>query len=100
MRKYVVTSTVKITTQVEATSLEEAKEIVASTVPGVLVKQVGHRNWQDDAFWMLNDGMSYNEVARTIGVDRASIVRKFPGYGWTRSEGGKLAQANRTKLPW
>lgn len=42
------------------------------------------------AYGMLVDEVSYRETARTLGIPRTSLREKFPGHGWTMSEGGKL----------
>lgn len=51
--------------------------------------------WEEDAKQMLEDGMSQGEVARTLGVERATVSRKFPGTGWTNGEGGHIAHLQR-----
>jgi hypothetical protein len=43
--------------------------------------------WYDRALGLLRDGASYTEVARTVGVDRKQVSKKFPGYGWTKQQG-------------
>lgn len=35
---------------------------------------------------LLDDGCSYEEVARTLGVSSSSIVARFPGRSWTPSQ--------------
>ena len=37
---------------------------------------------------LLDDGASYTEAARTIGIHRTTLAQKIPGYGWTHREGG------------
>lgn len=37
---------------------------------------------------LLEDGASYTEVARTIGMHRTTLAEKIPGYGWTQRQGG------------
>lgn len=32
---------------------------------------------------LLDGGASYGDVARTVGVDRSTVVRWLPGRGWT-----------------
>lgn len=44
---------------------------------------------------LLEDGCSYNEVARTVGRTSHSLKRWFPGYGWPPQEVGRLAAAQR-----
>ena len=45
---------------------------------------------------LLEAGCSYAEVARTLGRgDGKAIARRFPGYGWTRSEGAELGAFQR-----
>lgn len=36
---------------------------------------------------MVDDGCSFHEIARTLGVDRRTITRHFPGHQWTQSQG-------------
>ena len=38
---------------------------------------------------LLNDGCSYNEAARTIGMGGQAVRRAFPGHGWTRRQGAQ-----------
>lgn len=47
---------------------------------------------------MLDDGASYAEVARTLGVDLSSIKRRFPGRGWTRQQCGQWSMFNRYQV--
>ena len=35
---------------------------------------------------MLVDGVNYREVGRTLGVNRSTIAKHFPGYAWTREQ--------------
>ena len=37
---------------------------------------------------LLEDGASYTEAARTVGIHRTTLAEKIPGYGWTKQEGG------------
>ena len=37
---------------------------------------------------LLDDGVSYSEAGRTVGVDRRRLAVMFPGYGWTHEQGG------------
>ena len=37
---------------------------------------------------LLDDGASYSEVSRTVGVSRWRLAVMFPGYGWTHKQGG------------
>lgn len=46
-------------------------------------------------FQLLEDGCSYNEVARTTGRHLGSIARKFPGYGWKMGDQIEYAQTRR-----
>ncbi|WAB09226.1 helix-turn-helix DNA binding domain protein [Gordonia phage LittleMunchkin] len=36
----------------------------------------------DRARTLLDDGASYRETARTLGVDPSNLRRRLPGYGW------------------
>lgn len=38
---------------------------------------------------LLKDGTSYTEAAKTIGVSRSALTRRYPGYGWTHKQGGE-----------
>jgi len=40
------------------------------------------------ALLLLQDGASYTETAATVGLNRTTLSKKFPGYGWTHQEGG------------
>lgn len=44
---------------------------------------------------MLDDGCSYREIHRTLGIHVRSLREAFPNRGWTQSEGGKLAMLMR-----
>ncbi len=44
---------------------------------------------------MLEDGCSYKEVARTLGCSHVWVARRFPGRGWTRSQGAAFANVIR-----
>lgn len=44
---------------------------------------------------MLEDGASYNEVARTVGRHVGTVARRFPGYGWSHSEEVEFSRARR-----
>lgn len=44
---------------------------------------------------LLDDGCSYEEVARTLGVSWSSIVARFPGRSWTPSQVGAFANLHR-----
>lgn len=37
---------------------------------------------------LLEDGASYTETAKTLGVHRWTVAKYCPGYGWTHKEGG------------
>lgn len=41
---------------------------------------------RDIAGRMLEDGASYNEVARTVGVGSRTVSKWFPGRGWNQSQ--------------
>ena len=40
-----------------------------------------------EALRLLDDGCSATETARTVGVSIHSILKHFPGRGWTRQQG-------------
>ena len=48
---------------------------------------------------MLDDGMSYNEIHRTIGTDPGTIAIHFPGRGWTPSQNGTFNAHTRSIRP-
>lgn len=56
----------------------------------------------DQAGEMLDDGMSYAEVARTLGIKMPrTVARWYPGRGWTKAqvlEFATLASKNRGLL--
>ena len=39
---------------------------------------------------LLEDGASYKEVERTVHMNRRTLRKRFPGYGWPPGEGGRL----------
>jgi len=39
---------------------------------------------------LLDDGASYQEVSRTLGMHERTLMRHFPGRGWSKREGGRL----------
>lgn len=41
---------------------------------------------------LLEDGCSYAEVARTVGVTPPCLMRRFPGRGWTPRQAGEHRQ--------
>lgn len=60
---------------------------------------------------LLDDGASYNEVARTADRRHGVIARRYPGYGWSMAErddhmrvrrryGDAGAQAETTQAMW
>ncbi|QCG77801.1 helix-turn-helix DNA binding domain protein [Gordonia phage Reyja] len=44
---------------------------------------------------LLEDGASYREVARTLGVPRHRVMRALPGYGWTYRDAGTFTASMR-----
>lgn len=58
-------------------------------------KRAAKQKRDADIHAMLEDGASYTEVAETFGSDRSTIRDKFPGYGWTSSEGGQVGMMVR-----
>lgn len=44
---------------------------------------------------LLEDGCSYREAARTIGVSRDVVMRALPGYGWSYADAGRFAASVR-----
>lgn len=49
----------------------------------------------DMMFEMLEDGASYREVARTLNTRTATVMSKFPGYGWTPQQSGEFGMMMR-----
>ncbi|WQY91189.1 helix-turn-helix DNA binding domain protein [Mycobacterium phage Benzema] len=43
---------------------------------------------------LLNEGCSYLEVSRTIGIAEFSIRLKFPGRGWTQEQKAEHKRLN------
>lgn len=39
---------------------------------------------------LLDDGASYGETARTVGVDRSTVIRWFPNRGWAPHGGSSI----------
>lgn len=44
---------------------------------------------------LLDDGASYSDVARTIGCDRETVRRNWPGRGWSRQQVLEFMWVNR-----
>ncbi|QGH77876.1 helix-turn-helix DNA-binding domain protein [Mycobacterium phage Kenuha5] len=42
------------------------------------------------AEYLVEDGASYQEVARTLGVSRTTIERHFPGRAWTKRQAAEF----------
>ncbi|ACI12370.1 DNA binding protein [Mycobacterium phage Fruitloop] len=42
------------------------------------------------AEYLLEDGASYQEVARTLGVSRTTIEKHFPGRAWTKRQAAEF----------
>ena len=40
---------------------------------------------------LLNEGASYQEVGRTLGMTSRTLAHHFPGRGWSRQESGSFA---------
>ncbi|WP_156150412.1 hypothetical protein [Gordonia sihwensis] len=47
---------------------------------------------------MLDDGCSFREISRTLGINRDTISA-FPGRGWTLSQSASFGQAIRRRHP-
>ncbi|QOC55918.1 helix-turn-helix DNA binding domain protein [Gordonia phage DirtyBoi] len=43
----------------------------------------------DTARQLIDDGASYKEAARTIGCNKVTVAKRFPGRGWTLAECGR-----------
>ena len=43
---------------------------------------------RERALALLQDGASYTEVGRTLGVKHSTVSGWWPGYGWTQRQGG------------
>lgn len=82
--------TVRVTTDNAEVAEQIAHEWVAEGLDGtgseVKTARVRH-NWKPTAERLLAEGMSQAEVGRTIGLDRGTIHRAFPGTGWTIQKG-------------
>jgi DNA invertase Pin-like site-specific DNA recombinase len=44
---------------------------------------------------MLADGASHREIHRTLGIDRGTLARRWPGTGWTYTQAGAFGGALR-----
>jgi hypothetical protein len=44
---------------------------------------------------MLDDGMSYTEISRTMGIDWAAIRRRFPGRQFTQAQAAEARNLRR-----
>ncbi|HEY9315813.1 hypothetical protein [Williamsia sp.] len=49
----------------------------------------------DAARKLLEDGCSYREVGRTLGVSRNRVRTELPGFGWTYREAGNFTASMR-----
>lgn len=49
---------------------------------------------------LLDDGASYAEVARTLGRGETTVARRFPGRGWTKSQGAQWWQSIKKELEY
>lgn len=74
--------------EVDATSREDAEEQARVHIrAGEIAKTTVRREWVPLARELLEQGMSQQDVAATLGASRAEVSRHFPGTGWTRQEG-------------
>lgn len=62
---------------------------VAKKVPKMTREQL------DRMAELLDDGVSYKEVARTMNVFPKTVRERFPGRGWTHQECGQFGMLNR-----
>lgn len=44
---------------------------------------------------LLDDGWSFQEIARTHGADASALSRHFPGRGWTPAQNVEIREAKR-----
>ena len=44
---------------------------------------------------LLEDGCSYREVGRTLGVCHSTVRNRIPGFGWSYAEAGRFAMTLR-----
>lgn len=44
---------------------------------------------------LLDDGASYREITRTLGISKTTLRAKFPGRGWTYKESGEFRWITR-----
>ena len=58
--------------------------------PAELLEQAGR---------LLDDGASQLEVIRTTGIARETLVKHFPGKGWTYKQGGDFRALTRHTKP-
>lgn len=64
---------------------------------GLPSRQKANREVQgDEALRMLEDGVSYAEVARTLGINETTVAKWFPGYAWDRRKVGLWAALMRS----
>lgn len=95
--------TVPVTINVEANSRAEAESLAAAFIeadlPGATVDETRFRakkHWLAVAHGLLVGGASYNQTALSIGIDRATIKKRIPGFGWTAREGVEYRDAKQT----
>lgn len=60
-----------------------------------IAKPAPHSSWMtpdevERARALLDDGASCTEVARTLGRDSTTILKRFPQYRWTKTEAAQL----------
>lgn len=96
--EYVVKASVSV--QIPANSkeqaLEAAEEYLRKHVAVTSAEaSFAALDWRPAVEELLGQGYSQNEAASTVGIDRASVSRAFPGRGMSQSEGGKIGQLIR-----
>lgn len=80
---------------IEATGLPRTTLYRLFTCEGLTTPKDTRRRLSDDeaarAEELLDDGCSYREAARTLGVTAATLLRRFPGRGWPPGMGTRFA---------
>lgn len=51
--------------------------------------------WEAQASQLVQDGVSLKEVARTMGCDEHTVLKRFKGQGWSMQQAGSHGQLMR-----
>lgn len=87
-----------------ATSVPTRDLKVILQTAGYTPRDVRNLQMYDKAEWLIQDGASFNEVARTIHCDQAFLRKWFPGQSWPATGdaefGGLVRELMRKQREW